>query len=104
MAVGILNGIVEQVHERRLDLAAVARDLYRIGRFAVPDRPVVQVVTRTYQRYRFTQQPAEIELLDVHPAVLLPRAAGLQYLFDRSKQPVAIRQHDVVKLTPLLVR
>src|SRR5919197_554410 len=60
------------------------------------------MVSRIRDIDAFLNQAAEIHLRKFAPSPPVSGAACFQHLLNRTQQPVAIQQHESVKVTPLL--
>ena len=101
----VLDGVVDQVPDRRLQLLGSPSTTDRAGssRSFVAQRLVVQPEARPRQLHALAR-PSPPRLIRVR-ALAPPRpradAAGAQHLLDRVQQPVAVLEHDPVELAPL---
>src|SRR5919108_3398884 len=60
------------------------------------------MVSRIRDIDAFLNQAAEIHLRKFAPSPLVSGAACFQHLLNRTQQPVAVQQHESVKVTPLM--
>ncbi len=99
---GVLDGVVDQVPDSRLQFVGVADNDRRSARpLFIRQRIVAEMKTGAGQRNAFPRDLGEVDpKLGDAPEVRL-RAAGSQDLFDGVQQPVAVFEHRLVELPSL---